>query len=130
MAELDEAQGGDRVEIVGGADQNVYVDRGFGGPSGLGREHAPAAEAGVVERGAEWVEVDVVDREPQCTVSEKDWRQLGEESDDDGRRVDEVGIDGQPMRRNETHRVCSPAAHHPDTSALVAGDEADVAIGE
>ena len=128
MVELDEAQRGDRVEIVGGADANVDVDRRFGGPGGLGGEHAPAAEAGIVERGAERVEVDVVDREPRCTVAEKDWSQLGEESDDDGRRVDEVGIDGQPLRRNETHRVHGPPAHHPDASALVVGDDADVAI--
>ena len=65
-----------------------------------------------------------------CTISEKDRSQLGEESDDDGRRVDEVGIDGQPMRRNETDRVRGPPAHHPDASALVVGDEADVAIGD
>ena len=128
MAELDKAQRGDRLEIVGGADANVDVDHDFGGPSRLGREHAPAAEAGVVERGAERVEVDMVDREPHRTVSKKRWRQSSEESDDDGRRVGEIGIDGQPVRRNETNRVRRPPAHHPDASALVVSDETDVAI--
>jgi hypothetical protein len=130
VAKLDLAQGSDRVEIVSGADANVYVNRGFSRPSGLSREHASAAEAGVVERGAEWIEVDVVDREPQCTISEKDWRQSGQEPENDGRRVDEVGIDGQPMRRDKTHRVRSPPAHHRHATALVVSDEADVAISE
>ena len=113
-----------------GADTDVDVNRGFGGPSRLGREHAPAAEAGVDERGAESVDVDMVDREPHCTVSKKHWRQAGEESDDDGRRVGKVGIDGQPVRRNEAHRVRRPPAHHPDASPLVVSDEPDVAIDQ
>ena len=130
VGELDKAQGGDRVEILAGANANVHVRRGLGAPSGLCREHAPAAEGGVVERDAERVETDVVDREPHRTVSEQNGRQVGEESHDDGRRVDELGIDSHPVCRNETDRVCRPPAHHPDASALVVGDETDVPIGE
>jgi hypothetical protein len=101
-----------------------------GSVHGLRREHAPAAEAGVVQRDAERVEADVVDRQPHRTVSEQNGRQVGEKSHHDRRRVAELGIDSHPVCRNETHRVCRPPAHHPDASALVVGDETDVPIGE
>jgi hypothetical protein len=66
---LDLAQGCDRIEFVGGADSNVDVDGGDGRLRRLGREYASTAEAGVVERRAERVEVDMVDREPGGTLS-------------------------------------------------------------
>ena len=128
MVELDEAQHGDRVEVVGGADAHLHVAYRLGGPSGLGGEHAPAAEASIVKRGAQRVDVDVVSYPGRCTIVQKHRSQLSEEPHDDGCRVDEVGIDGQSVCRNEPHRVRGPPAHHPHASTVVVSDEAYVAI--
>src|SRR6478609_4296859 len=104
VGELDLAQGGDGVKVAGGPDLNLDGSGYHGRPRPLGRKHAASAEASVVERCPERVEVNMVDREPYGTVLKHDGRQFGEQSDDDGRRVDEVGIDSQSMPWNESHR--------------------------
>ena len=130
VGELDLAQDGDCIEIVGGSDPHVNVEHCGGRSSRLGREHAPAAEAGVAEGHPERLEVNVVDREPRRTVSKQNRRQCGQQPDDNRRRVGDVGIDGQPLRRNEAHRVGRPPAHHPDATAPIVSDETDVAGGQ
>lgn len=80
-------------------------------------------------QGGDRVEVDVVDCEPQGTVSNQNGRQFATEGNDDGHRVDAVGIDSQLVRRDESHRVDRPCAHHANATALVMGDDANVAIG-
>jgi hypothetical protein len=101
--ELDLAQGRDRIEVVEGGDSNIHVERRRGRPRGLGREHSRSPEAGVGQRLAEWMEIDVVDREPQGTISQQDGHQLAGKPDDHRGRVDHVGIDGQAMRWDKPH---------------------------
>jgi hypothetical protein len=126
LGELDVAQRGDGVEIVGGADPNVDVGCRGGHwcrSDGLGREHRAAAEAKVAEGNAQGREIDMVDRDPSCPLSQERGHELGAETHDTGGGVGSRGIDGEPVGRDEPHRVHSPPAHHPNTQAHLPGNE-------
>lgn len=125
LGELDVAQRGDGVEIVGGADPNVDVGcRGFHGcgSDGLGREHPAAPEAKIAQGNAQGREIDMVDRDPSRPLCVEHGHELGAEAHDNGRRVGSRGINGEPVSRDESHRVHNPPAHHPNTYAHLTGN--------
>jgi hypothetical protein len=92
-------------------------------------EHAAAAAAGVVQRGVERIEGDVVDDDPHATVSERERRKLREKCDEGGCRVDVLGVEGEAVHATNPIDSMARPQITPDAATLVVSDEADVALG-